>query len=109
MDNMRATALKMELSQVRFLLNSEKERLTYLNDDIKELENKMAEILFNQSIVLSSIEALEDVKAMKEMEQRNQNEDNDGESFDPFLEHNLIRPEPRIDFDVFKKTKNKGE
>lgn len=105
MDNMRATALKMELSQVRFLLNSEKERLTYLNDDIKELENKMAEILFNQSIVLSSIEALEDVKAMKEMEQKNQNEDDYSESFDPFL----AQPKPIIDFDVFKENKNKGE
>ncbi|MFT0925761.1 hypothetical protein [Enterobacter cloacae] len=105
MDNMRTTALKMELSQVRFLLNSEKERLHYLNDDIKELENKMAEILFNQSIVLSSIEALEDVKAMKEMEQKNKNKNNDGESFDPFL----VQQEPKIDEEYFKKFRKNGE
>ena len=68
MNDIKRTALQMSLTQVRFMLNSEKERLHYSYDELRELENKILEIMFNQSIIESSIQVLEEVKALKEKE-----------------------------------------
>lgn len=68
MNDIKRTALQMSLTQVRFMLNSEKERLHYSYDELRELENKILEIMFNQSIIESSIQVLEEVKELKEKE-----------------------------------------
>lgn len=79
MNDIKRTALQMSLTQVRFMLNSEKERLSYSYDELRELENKILEIMFNQSIIESSIQVLEEVKALKEKEHE------DNESINIFI------------------------
>ncbi len=79
MNDIKRTALQMSLTQVRFMLNSEKERLHYSYDELRELENKILEIMFNQSIIESSIQVLEEVKELKEKEHK------DNESINIFM------------------------
>ena len=95
MDNLRVSAMSMELNQLERLLMNEEYGQYELERTILEMEQQILILNFNRSVKQSIIEALQDIVVIKKHHIDLYNKDFFEDEFAPFAEEEIKKQEDK--------------
>lgn len=95
MENLRLSAMAMELSQLERLLMNEEYGQYELEIKILEMEQTILLLNFNRSIKQTTIEALQDIAVIKKHHRDLHDKDFFEDEFDPFAEEGIKKQEDK--------------